>query len=234
MNLLWLIGTLLLAPLRTALDLPATPPLELVQQEPSPMATSQEQVIAFWLTDLPQEPRATLGEQPLRQKPREVAESGRASLLLPWMLAAARGELEDWKESPRGRLALVLLLDQLPRQLFHETPAAFAFDKLAQRVALEGIELGDDQLLSPEERRFFYMPLHHSEEVYQQQLASILLYGLIPLAPAGYRDPYQQAYSQALHHRQIVQQFGRFPQRNGLLGRLSTPEELSFLQKAGE
>lgn len=140
---------------------------------------------------------------------------------------AKRGKLDVWAGTPRGRLALIILLDQFSRNIHRDTPAAFEADPQALALALEGIECGDDRALSLEERSFFYLPLRHSEDRAMQR------FGLLKtreLNAEGYAtDKY------ALKHLEQIERFGRFPHRNSVLGRENTPEEAAFLAtgKAG-
>jgi uncharacterized protein (DUF924 family) len=128
--------------------------------------------------------------------------------------SAARGELAQWERTPQGALALLLLLDQYPRNAFRGTPRMYATDALARRVADSAIKSGFDTESPPALRTFFILPFAHSESLADQQrsvdLAAKL--GAVDLAHAE-------------HHRDIVRRFGRFPHRNQILGRSSTPEE---------
>lgn len=136
---------------------------------------------------------------------------------------AAAGGLADWQDTPEGALALVLLLDQVPRNIFRDTPRAFATDPQARRVAAAAIDRGFDGRLEPDGKLFLYMPLEHSEDLAAQDRACALF--------AALGDPELLRYAEA--HRQIIRRFGRFPHRNLLLGRTSTPEEEAFLAQPG-
>jgi uncharacterized protein (DUF924 family) len=137
--------------------------------------------------------------------------------------AAAEGGLAAWEGSAEGALALVLLLDQVPRNLFRGTPRAYMTDAAARAAADRALERGFDQQVPPVWRPFFYMPFHHSEDFADQQRARALFEAL-PSDPdrAGFLR-YAQRYDE------IVARFGRFPHRNAILGRESTPEEIAFL-----
>jgi uncharacterized protein (DUF924 family) len=136
--------------------------------------------------------------------------------------AALRGDCEAWLETPRGRLAYIILLDQFSRNIHRDTPAMFSGDERALKAARAGIAKGDDKALAPAERSFFYMPYMHSEDLADQEMAVALFKGL-PGNGAEY----------AVMHRDIVKRFGRFPHRNRILGRPSTPEEIAFLKTPG-
>ena len=138
---------------------------------------------------------------------------------------AAGGALAAWEEQPESALALVLLLDQVPRNIFRGTPRAYATDALAREVADRAMARGFDRLLPPAWRKFFYMPLHHSESV-EDQRRSLDLLAAVPNDPARAENT-----RYARRYLDIIERFGRFPHRNACLGRLSTPEELAFLQE---
>lgn len=148
--------------------------------------------------------------------------------------AAAKGSLAHWADLPSGRLALILLLDQLPRNIHRGTPAAFARDPLARDLCLKGLSIGADKSLSPLERVFFYLPLEHAESR-EQQARSVALFEALAAEQAG--TPAQATFAGfadfARRHQVIIERFGRFPHRNDILGRTSTPEEATFLQQPG-
>lgn len=148
--------------------------------------------------------------------------------------AAAKGSLAHWADLPSGRLALILLLDQLPRNIHRGTPAAFSQDPLARDLCLKGLSIGADKSLSPLERVFFYLPLEHAESR-EQQARSVALFEALAAEQAG--TPAQATFAGfadfAHRHQVIIERFGRFPHRNDILGRTSTPEEAAFLQQPG-
>jgi uncharacterized protein (DUF924 family) len=147
--------------------------------------------------------------------------------------AAADGELDHWAASPEGRLALVLLTDQLPRNLHRDSPAAFAQDHKALACALEGIGLAVDGALLPIQRVFFYLPLEHAEDLGIQDRVVSLFEDLEREAPAGGERMFALFTDYARKHREVIARFGRFPHRNGVLGRTSTDEESAFLAEHG-
>ena len=148
--------------------------------------------------------------------------------------AAAEGDLAHWAEVPVGRLALILLLDQLPRNIHRDTPAAFAQDAKARDLCLRGLSLGADKALSPLARVFFYLPLEHAESREQQARSVALFEALADEEAAG---PAQSTFAGfadfARRHQVIIERFGRFPHRNAILGRASTEEEAAFLLQPG-
>ncbi len=143
-------------------------------------------------------------------------------------LYAAASSGIDWPETPDDRLALALLLDQFPRNMFRGTPAAFASDPQARAVSRSAIAQGFDQAVSPLRRMFFYFPLEHSESLMDQQQAIDCFKGLVDQAPE-----LQDTFDYAIRHQRVIQRFGRFPHRNPILGRLSTPAEVAFLKQPG-
>jgi len=138
--------------------------------------------------------------------------------------AAAAGLLRSWEALPEGALALVLLLDQIPRNIFRGTPRAYATDAAARGAADRAIEKDFDQMVPLVWRRFFYMPPHHSENL-EDQRRSRELFQALPRDPdrAGSLRRYGHPYVE------VIERFGRFPHRNAILGRESTPEEMAFL-----
>jgi uncharacterized protein (DUF924 family) len=147
--------------------------------------------------------------------------------------AAAAGALDHWSGSPRGRLALILLLDQLPRVIYRGTPDAFAQDDKARRVAVKGLASGADRLLRPIERVFFYLPFEHSEDSADQQRSVELFKGLADNVPRKWAEIFDLYLDFAVRHKRIIDRFGRFPHRNAILGRASTTEEIEFLKQPG-
>ncbi|GFR95555.1 membrane protein [Elysia marginata] len=137
--------------------------------------------------------------------------------------AATRCELSPWRETPEGRLAEVIILDQFSRNLYRDTAQAFASDSLALALAQEAVSNGHDKALTPHQKAFLYMPWMHSESAVIHHEAVALF------SQPGLEDNYQFE----LRHKAIIDRFGRYPHRNALLGRQSTPEELEFLQQPG-
>jgi len=146
---------------------------------------------------------------------------------------AGDGQLDSWGVEPRGRLALIILTDQFPRNIYRDDPGAFAFDAKALEWSLAGIEQGHDRFLQPIERVFFYLPLEHSERLEHQELSVRMFFELVPTAASDQKEIFEQYLNFAILHRDIVARFGRFPHRNRILGRPSTPEELYFLSQPG-
>lgn len=146
---------------------------------------------------------------------------------------AAQGELDLWATTARGRLALIILLDQFPRSIYRETAQAFAYDEKALGLSLEGLDLGMDRQLRPIQRVFFYLPLEHSECLAHQERSVECFSGLVTTVPAEQKSTFEEYLTFAVRHRDIIARFGRFPHRNKILGRVSTAEESVFLAEAG-
>ncbi len=137
---------------------------------------------------------------------------------------ALTGKMDEWAQEPESFLSLIIVLDQFPRNMFRNTAEAFSGDEKAQALVKQGLALGCDKKLPMDtHRQFFYMPLMHSESLADQEL-SVQLYGQLG-------DELSLKFAQS--HRDIIAKFGRFPHRNRILGRISTPEELEFLTKPG-
>ena len=137
--------------------------------------------------------------------------------------AARAGELAHWEQTPEGALALVITLDQFPRNTFRGDPHTYATDELARGVAERAIGRGCDLHVSQPERQFFYLPFMHSENLVDQERC-------LELA-RRYRDDEFSKYAE--QHADIIRRFGRFPHRNAALGRAATPEEQTFLDNGG-
>ena len=146
---------------------------------------------------------------------------------------AGDGRLNSWLIEPRGRLALIILTDQLRRNLYRESPQAFAFDTRALEWSLDGIESSVDRRLRPIERVFFYLPLEHSERLEDQERSVAMFRELLPSVDPDQQEIFESYLNFAILHRDVVARFGRFPHRNRILGRTSTPEELYFLSQPG-
>ncbi|YAG14739.1 DUF924 domain-containing protein [Nostoc sp. DSM 114161] len=148
----------------------------------------------------------------------------------PLLEQAIRGELDAWSGQPRSRLALILVLDQFSRSIYAGTAQAFAQDLKACKLTLEGISVGHyEALKTPWEKTFFFLPLGHSEDLTNLELAVKLADDLVQEASQEHRALLEFSAAQARRHRDILTQFGRHPHRNEALERQSTPEELEYL-----
>jgi uncharacterized protein (DUF924 family) len=146
---------------------------------------------------------------------------------------ALAGQLHDWLREPEGWLATLLLLDQLPRMIFRDTPRAFAGDPLARPLALHGLTEGWDQQLRPIQRVFTYLVLEHAEDLALQNQAVQLFQVLLEQAASAERELFAGYLDYAERHQQVIARFARFPHRNQILARPSSAEESAFLLEPG-
>jgi len=151
----------------------------------------------------------------------------------PTLEAAAHGQLDDWAATPRGWLALLIVLDQFSRNIHRDDARAWSADPTSQTIALVGIARGDDQRLEPLQRLFVYLPLEHAEDLALQQHCVHLFERLLAQMPEDGREPFQGFLDYARRHHDVINRFGRFPHRNAVLGRSSTPEEAAYLAQPG-
>jgi len=195
---------------------------------------SAHDVLGFWFGDAP------LDTARLEERNRfwfggdgTAAQAARDALirstLEPMLERAARGEFTSWAASPKRRLALIILFDQVPRNAYRGTAAAYAFDREALALAAEGLQLAADAALDPVERLFFYLPLEHAESMEVQSASMVAFERLVAEAPAELREFAESLRGYARKHRDVIEKFGRFPMRNAALGRESTPEERAWL-----
>jgi uncharacterized protein (DUF924 family) len=144
--------------------------------------------------------------------------------------AATTGALHEWAATPRGRLALIILLDQFPRLMYRKSSQAFSQDHLAQQLCLDGLREEMDHSLTLIERVFFYMPLVHAEDKDIQEQSIRLYQSLVTLSMTETTQIYQLFLAYAYAHFRVIKEFGRFPQRNAVLGRHSSDAEVAFLK----
>ncbi|SDE41502.1 DUF924 family protein [Kordiimonas lacus] len=173
-----------------------------------------EDILYFWFTEA--------GEGAWWQKSKMFDDLVRRRFLPVYEVAVA-GELDGWRASPRGRLAEIIVLDQFPRNMFRDTPQSFAADPLALVLSQEAVRAGADASLAPDECAFLLMPYMHSESraVHEEAVRLFTRPGL------------ENNLDFEMRHKAIIDRFGRYPHRNAILGRQSTPEELEFLKQPG-
>jgi uncharacterized protein (DUF924 family) len=184
-----------------------------------------ERLLSFWFAEGPD----TFREAWFRKDDAfdAACREGFGALVVP----AREGALDGWAETPKGALALLLLLDQFPRNLFRGSAEAFASDAHARAIARQAVLARSlDRALTPTERVFLYLPFEHSEAMADQDLSVALFEGL--------RDSPAQAkpngtIDYAWRHRAVIIRFGRYPHRNAVLGRANTPEEAAWLAAGG-
>jgi uncharacterized protein (DUF924 family) len=150
-----------------------------------------------------------------------------------WVERALADELLDWQRDANAWLANILLLDQLPRMIFRDTPQAFAGDALARRLAQQGLAKGWDQQLAPIQRVFVYLVFEHAEDLALQNQAVQLFQRLHEQAASSERELFAGYLDYAERHQRVIARFGRFPHRNQILGRTSSAEESTFLLEPG-
>lgn len=146
---------------------------------------------------------------------------------------ASDGQLQAWALEPEGWLALLLVLDQFPRNLHRDDRRAWQHDASAQRLALSGIARGDDRKLPALQRVFAYLPLEHAEDMGLQDLSVAAFEALLSEAAPDEQARFAEFLDYARRHRAVMARFGRFPHRNALLGRGSTPAERDYLSRPG-
>ena len=194
-----------------------------------------EEILSYWFPPGYDADPQTFRQQVLRwfqggpEVDREITK-----LFAPLLEQARRGELNWWADTPRGRLALIIVLDQFSRNVYAGTPLAYAQDPTALQLAQSGIEEGMERGLALMERLFFTLPLGHAEGPDHLERADWMVRQaeqMVDLAPPHVRGIYEHSPSQAKAHRQVIARFGRYPQRNEVLGRTSTPEELEYLRE---
>jgi uncharacterized protein (DUF924 family) len=180
-----------------------------------------DEILRFWFGD---------GSDPEHERRWFVQDAGFDLACRNGFLAdhesAARGELDSWKNEPSSVLALILLLDQFPRNIFRGTPRAFATDSKALATAKDAITREFDLTLLPVRRSFIYLPFQHSENL-EDQYESVRLFRKL----ADEHPEMAGHVKYADDHFEVIRRFGRFPHRNAVLGRISTPEESEFLRQ---
>jgi len=186
-------------------------------------------LVSFWFRDATRSPEAFERRSPIWFNAGPAFDRECAIRFAASLADAARGVLDGWAGTPPGRLALVILLDQIPRNIHRGSPAAFAHDAQAAAHCLAAIESGQDRSLHPVERVFLYMPLQHAERLDLQRRSVDQFEALAAEVDGAWRPRFVENVHYARLHCDIVERFGRFPHRNRVLGRESTEEESSYL-----
>ncbi len=190
-------------------------------------------ILEYWFGDSDDDAVVAQRQGKLWWSKSEATDSDIRARFEPEVIAAGAGELDHWRSSARGWLALIILCDQFPRNIYRGTPRAFAFDPVARTLCLDGLERGLDLQLRPIQRLFCYLPLEHSENPGHQDRAVALLQQLAAGVPEKQRDTFGRFADFAVRHQVVIARFGRFPHRNEILGRTSSAEETEFLQQPG-
>lgn len=186
------------------------------------------ELIADWFADTLDSPLAIPARQDFWFKADEERDSCLYDKYNRLVEECAAGHLYRWLDKPEGRLALVIALDQLPRNLFRGTPRAFAYDARTAAWCLAAVHTGQDQMLKPVQRAFLYMPLQHFEDL-QAQEVGVQLFERLARQNEDWPVFDREFLAYARIHRNIIARFGRFPHRNAVLGRENTPEEDDYL-----
>jgi uncharacterized protein (DUF924 family)/GNAT superfamily N-acetyltransferase len=197
-------------------------------------AASPEAILQFWFGDAAQSPakadaRTSFWFTPSAETDAECRERFRAQVE-----AAARGHYDSWTQTPRSALALVVLLDQFPRNIWRGTGRAFAHDAQALAVARQAVASGFMPRLAPIEQPFLTLPFQHSESLDAQRESLRLCEEIDVAAPPDWQPVLQGFVPYARQHFEIIERFGRFPHRNAVLGRASTAAEQAYLARGGE
>ncbi len=189
-----------------------------------------DEVLEFWFADSRDSVAAASGRMDVwfgssPELDAEITERFSATIT-----AGAEGELSDWAATAQGCLALILVLDQFPRNVYRGTAQAFAHDSLAFGLTLIGQRMRMLPELTPVEQLFFLMPYQHTEDLARQQEGVAAFHRLAESVPAEWRELVSGCRDFAQLHCDLIERFGRFPHRNAVLGRRSTPEELEYLE----
>ncbi len=204
--------------------------LERMNNRISPEARA---VLSFWLGAWPLDNSTMLGAQPQWFRKDAAFDVALRQRFGHTISAALTGRYDAWARNAEGRLALLVVLDQFTRNAFRGHPDSFGGDAKALTLALEGIALGHDQDVPPMARIFFYLPLEHAEDA-AVQARSVALFQALRDTPDAEPKPWFDAVLDYAHrHAEVIGRFGRFPHRNPVLGRISTPEEQHHLAQPG-
>lgn len=195
--------------------------------------TTPDEVLRFWLGAHPLDAQAMQGMQARWFQKDEAFDAELRRRFLPTIEAARAGRLAHWADAPEHWLALLIVLDQFPRNAFRGQPGSFASDAQALQVALAGIADGHDQRLPPMARIFCYLPLEHAEDAAMQVRSVALFQGLRDAPDAEPKAFFDVTLDFARKHQDVIDRYGRFPHRNAILGRVSTADEQAYLAQPG-
>lgn len=180
------------------------------------MKSSQDDILHFWFED-------TKPQQWFQKNP--DFDASIKERFEDTYMAAKNGMLDEWRQDSDGCLALCIILDQFPRNMYRDIPQSFATDSNALLVSKYAISKGFDQVMQPLKRRFIYLPFEHSENINDQRRSVELFESMKDDDPLG--------YEYALKHLDVIERFNRFPHRNAVLGRINTEEEEEYLAQPG-
>lgn len=194
-----------------------------------------EEILEFWFGRLEKDDVPSQEKQKMWWKKDKSVDNFIKKEFEGCIIKAVSGDVDDWLKTPKGMLAFIIVLDQFSRNIYRDIPKAFSQDKLALRVCLEGIKKGFDKGLHPVARMFFYMPFMHSEDLEDQKksLERLTILEEEFSKNLEIRDLLVNSKKYAQMHFDIIERFRRYPHRNRILGRVSTPEEIEFLKQPG-
>ena len=193
----------------------------------------QEEILAYWFGDIDSHTDVDSSRSALWWKGGDDLDAEIASKFGSLVTAARQGSLDNWCDSPRGALALTILLDQFTRNIGRGGPEAFGGDSAAQAVCAKALEMGHDSSLRLIERAFLLMPMLHAEDKTQSRAALSQFKKVQEEAVAAGAPNFPNFLGSAVQHAAIVLKFGRYPHRNEILGRTHTEEEVAFLSDGG-
>jgi len=198
------------------------------------LEVDSEDILTFWFADAGLGPGEAERRVPFWFQPDPSVDETIARRFSNALARASSSDLDSWKESPRPCLALIILFDQFPRNLYRGMPAAFRYDAQALKVAVHGVAAGHLDHLAAVEQSFFLLPYEHSEDLEIQREGIKLFEQLVDRASPDWQPLLEQSLDFACRHYDIVERFRRFPHRNAILGRVSTAAEQAYLEAGGE
>lgn len=197
------------------------------------MSETPESIIEFWFGEPGPDSEIAKRQTSLWFKKQTATDAAIKTRFEVTLSLAAQGELDRWAGTAIGRLALIIVLDQFPRNIYRDSPRAFEFDQLARVHCEAGLERHDDAALPAIQRVFFYLPLEHAEDRAMQARSVALFRELEADVGEEDRKLFAGFVDYAIRHQLIIDRFGRFPHRNAILGRDSSAQELEFLSQPG-
>jgi uncharacterized protein (DUF924 family) len=192
-----------------------------------------DEILEFWFGKLEQPTDFPVEKSGLWFRKSEFIDQKIRDRFLALWEKASKGDCDDWAKTSRGRLALIILLDQFSRNMFRDDPKCFSQDEKSLKLATEGLERKMTRDLFPVEKVFFYMPLEHAENREAQARSVRLFSDLVEDVEPQMKSAMREFLRYAEAHKKIIDRFGRFPHRNKILGRETTPEEKIFLLEPG-
>jgi len=198
------------------------------------LQVAPKDILTFWFADAVEDPAKAIQRRSFWFQADPTVDEMISERFSASILCASRGELSAWEQAPLSCLAHVILLDQFPRNLYRGKARAFQFDSRALGVASRGVAAGYLDQLSLVEKCFLLLPYEHSEDLYVQRAGIDLLERIVDGAEPEWEPSARVSLDFAKRHFEIVERFGRFPHRNAVLGRLSTPVEKAYLEGVGE